>query len=312
MRRISNCRLSQGYTSYRRGIALLKPFRLRLIIVFTLLASLWVGCAGSRTRSVSTLTPDQPVLATINASPASDVRPELEQYFDGYKGAFVLYDLNHNRYIRYNPERCAERFLPASTFKILNSLIGLETGVIPDENYVIKWDGTHCEVASWNQDHTLKTAIQNSVVWYYQELARRVGEQKMQSYVEAANYGNKDISGPIDTLWLEGGLRISADEQVEFLKRLYQDELPFSTGSMNIVKEILVLEKTDSYQFSGKTGSVQRVTPYVSWFVGYLETRESVYFFATNLENTGSYGLANGEMAKKITQNILQDLGLLP
>ena len=193
----------------------------------------------------------------------------------------------------------------------MNSLIGLETGVIPDENYVIKWDGTKYDIPSWNQDHTLKTAIQNSVVWYYQELARRVGKEKMQHYVDAANYGNQDLSGQIDTFWLEGGLRISADEQVGFLKRLYQGQLPFSVRSMNIVKGILVLEKTEAYQLSGKTGSAQRIMPHESWFVGYLETKGNVYFFATNFESSSSDGLANGETARQINRNILQDLGLL-
>jgi len=240
------------------------------------------------------------------------VKPELEKYFQGFKGAFVLYDLNSNQYIRYNPERCAERFIPASTFKIMNSLIGLETGVIPDENYVIKWDGTHYDIPSWNQDNTLKTAIQNSVVWYYQELARRVGNKKMQYYVDAAHYGNQNISGQIDTFWLEGGLRISADEQVELLKRLYQGSLPFSQRSMNIVKGILVMEKTGSYQLSGKTGSVQRITPHESWFVGYLETNGDVYYFATNYESTSPDGLASGDTAKQISLDVLRGLGYLP
>ncbi len=246
------------------------------------------------------------------ASPVSEVKPELERYFQGSKGAFVLYDLNSNQYIRYNPERCATGFIPASTFKIMNSLIGLETGVIPDENYVIPWDGKQYDIPSWNQAHTLKTAIQNSVVWYYQALARRVGKEKMQHYVDTANYGNKDISGQIDTFWLEGGLRISTDEQVEFLKRLYQNELPFSTRSMNIVKEILVLEKTESYQLSGKTGSAQRATPHQGWFVGYVETKGNVYFFATNFESDSPDGLANGDTARKTSRSILQGLGLLP
>jgi len=250
--------------------------------------------------------------ATATDSPKSLVKPELEKYFQGFKGAFVLYDLNSNQYIRYDPERCAERFIPASTFKIMNSLIGLEAGVIPDENYVIKWDGTHYDIPSWNQDNTLKTAIQNSVVWYYQELARRVGNEKMQYYVDAAHYGNQNISGQIDTFWLEGGLRISADEQVEFLKRLYQGDLPFSPRSINIVKKILVLEKTESYQLSGKTGSVQRVTPHEGWFVGYLETSGNVYFFATNYESSSSDGFANGDTAREISLDILQSLGLLP
>jgi len=245
---------------------------------------------------------------TAAAIPASEVRSELEKDLQGFKGAFVLYDLNRNRYIRYNPERCAERFIPASTFKIMNSLIGLETGAVPDADYVIKWDGTKYDVPAWNQDHTLRTAIQNSAVWYYQELARRVGEKKMQEYVDAAHYGNQNISGKIDTFWLEGSLRISAEEQVEFLKRLYKGELPFSQRSMNIVKEILVLEKTETYQLSGKTGSGQRITPHESWFVGYLETQGNVYIFAANIESLGSDG--NGDTAKEIVRNILKDLGL--
>jgi beta-lactamase class D len=139
-----------------------------------------------------------------------------------------------------------------------------------------------------------------------------VGNEKMQYYVDAAHYGNQNISGQIDTFWLEGGLRISADEQVEFLKRLYQGDLPFSPRSINIVKKILVLEKTESYQLSGKTGSVQRVTPHEGWFVGYLETSGNVYFFATNYESSSSDGFANGDTAREISLDILQSLGLLP
>ena len=205
---------------------MLATYHLRSLIGIMLLTALLVGCA--EIQSVSTSAPNQPIPATTTIGPASEVKPELEVFFGGFKGAFVLYDLNSNQYTRYNPERCAEPFIPASTFKIMNSLIGLDTGVIPDENYVIKWDGTQNVIPSWNQDHTLKTAIQNSVVWYYQELARRVGKEKMQYYVDAAHYGNQNISGQIDTFWLEGGLRISADEQVEFLKRLYKGDLPFS------------------------------------------------------------------------------------
>jgi len=287
-------------------------YRLRFIVGFILLTPLLAGCAEVQTKSASTPTSNLPMSATTTASSASEVKPELERYFQGFQGAFVLYDLNRTQYIRHNPKRCGERFLPASTFKIMNSLIGLETGVIPDEKYVIKWDGEQYNIPSWNQDHTLKTAMHYSVVWYYQELARRVGKEKMQHYMNAVCYGNQDISGQIDTFWLEGGLRISADEQVEFLKRLYQGDLPLSQRSMNIVKEILVLEKAESYQLTGKTGSVQRITPHEGWFVGYLETKGNVYFFATNYETPSPDGLANGATAEKISQDILRGLELLP
>ncbi len=275
--------------------------RLHLAAGFMLAATLWVGCAGTQSQPPPS---GQPAPAAP-ATPVSEVKPELGEYFQGFTGAFVLYDLSGNRTIRYNPERCAARFLPASTFKIMNSLIGLETGVIPDEAYVIKWDGTKYGVPAWNQDHTLETAIRNSVVWYYQELARRVGKERMQHYVDVTGYGNRDISGQIDTFWLEGGIRISAEEQVGFLKRLYESDLPFSQRSMDIVKDILVLEKTASYQLSGKTGSVQRVSPHVGWFVGYLEAGDKVYIFAANV------GDGDGNKAQEITRNILQGLGLL-
>ncbi len=242
----------------------------------------------------------------------SEEKPELEKFFEGMKGAFVLYDLNGQRTIRYNPQRCAEPFLPASTFKILNSLIGLETGVISDENYRIAWDGTNYEIPAWNQDQTLATAFQNSVVWYYQELARRIGEERMRQDVELAGYGNQDISGEIDTFWLEGSLRISADQQVDFLKRFYQNDLPFSKKSIDIVKKIMVLESADSYTFRGKTGSVQRLPIHTGWFVGYLERDGNVYFFATNIESADPDGFANGAAAREITENILVEEGLLP
>jgi beta-lactamase class D len=132
----------------------------------------------------------------------------------------------------------------------------------------------------------------------------------MQQYIDAAGYGNRDITGPVDVFWLNGTLRISADEQVEFLKQLYEGDLPFSERSMKIVKKILVLEKTEAYQLSGKTGSGQMDSLYTGWFVGYVEEENNVYFFATSIQGTTSD--AKGLTAKEITLNILQGLALLP
>lgn len=271
---------------------------LRLFVASILVLILFAGCIESSNTPVSSPTPT-----------SSEEEPQLEKYFQGFTGAFVLYDLNNDHYVRYNPERGSEQFLPASTFKILNSLIGLETGVIPDKNYTIQWDGMHYKISTWNQNHTLETAFQSSVVWYYQELARRVGEEKMQYYVDAVGYGNQDITGRIDSFWLDGAVRISADEQVELLKRLYRDDLPFSQRSLKIVKEIMILENTDTYRLSGKTGSGQVGTAYIGWFVGYVEELGNAYFFATNIE--ASTADAKGIKAKEITEDILQGLELL-
>jgi beta-lactamase class D len=238
-------------------------------------------------------------------SEAEKVIPELENYFQGFDGALVLYDLNANSYTRYNPEKCAARLLPASTFKIMNAMIGLETGAIPDENYSMRWDGTQYDIPTWNQDHTLKTAFRDSVVWYYQEVARRIGKENMQRYVDAVGYGNKDITGDLDTFWLDGAIRISADEQVELLKRVYQGELPFSQRSIQMVKEMMVIETDGTYELSGKTGSGLMDTLYIGWFVGYAEVDENVYVFAANITDSGPQ--AQGSKAREILLNILQE-----
>jgi beta-lactamase class D len=258
------------------------------------------------------------VLLGSCASPAAEtssgvmVNDGWGDYFEGNDGCFELYDLNKDQTTYYGQARCAQRFLPASTFKILSSLIALESGAIADENEVIPWDSTQYLYDTWNRDQTLRTAIQESVVWAYQELARRVGTEKMQAYVEAAEYGNADISGRIDSFWLDGALRISADEQIDVLKRLYFDDLPFYTRNIEIVKNILILEETDAYTLRGKTGSALRAGVHVGWFVGYLERGEEVYFFACNFGTEDDDVMLVGLEAKAIALEILADQELLP
>ena len=166
----------------------------------------------------------------------------------------------------HNPTRADQEFLPASTFKIPNSLIALETGVIADEREVLKWDGQKRSVPEWNKDHDMRSAIAVSAVWFYQELARRVGAKRMQEWIDRIGYGNRDLSGGIDQFWLTGGLRITARQQIEFLRRLYADELPFSARTRRIVKDILVLERTAEYVLRGKTG-LAGARPAGGWLV---------------------------------------------
>ncbi len=196
---------------------------------------------------------------------------------------------------------------PYSTFKIPNSLIGLETGVIPNQHHVIEWDGTEYPVEAWKQDHTLETAIRDSVVWYYRELAAQVGTERMQQHVSAIPYGNQDISGG-PTFWLASSLEISADEQIEFLRRLYANDLPFSPRSLDIVKEIIVLEARDDVIYRGKTGSCMAEDGReLGWFVGYIERDDTVHIFTLNIEGEA----AGGWQARKIAKAILEHLALL-
>lgn len=233
------------------------------------------------------------IILTILLLFASDIfaqkiesRKDWKTFYDNYNvtGCILIYDLNKNNYLIYNKDRCEDRFLPASTFKILNSLIALETKVIKDENEIIPWDSVKRQYDNWNMDQTLRTAIKYSAVWAYQELARKIGQERMQHFVDTVKYGNCNIGGGIDRFWLDGDLRISPFEQVEFLKRLYSEDLPFSKRSIRIVKDILINEQTDNYVLRGKTGWAARYEPQAGWYIGYLEENGNVYFFANNID----------------------------
>jgi beta-lactamase class D len=252
------------------------------------------------------------------AAEANFKQVDMSNFFGRYKTAsFVLYNCATDKYYVHNLEGARKRYSPCSSFKILNSLIGLETGVIKNENHVIEWDGKDGRLKIWNQDHTLTSAIKNSVVWYYQALAKSVGEKRMKKFVEAAQYGNMDISGGLTKFWLhgpEGTLKISALEQVEFLKKFVAEKLPFSEKNIRIVKKIIELQAGEDYSLSGKTGSGTENGRHVcGWFIGFVKTHKTEYVFATLIaaDYKSEDSPALGTVAKKITMNILKSMELI-
>lgn len=227
------------------------------------------------------------LFATFACGARSSDHPDWGERFEAAgvrQGCLTIYDQNANRYHRYNAERCARGFLPASTYKIFNSLVALETGVASDVAFTLPWDGTQRWLPVWNQDHDMRSAMRNSVVWYYQEIARRIGTERMSDYLRRAEYGNGDISAGIDRFWLEGGFRISPDDQVEFLRRLRAGSLPFRAETQEQVRSILVEADTAAYRLYAKTGlAIREPGDKIGWWVGYLEQNENVYFFALNI-----------------------------
>jgi beta-lactamase class D len=244
---------------------------------------------------------------------ACEERPELGRFFESYgvKGTFVLLDVQSGHRQCYNPARARERFLPASTFKIFNSLVALETRVIADQDEVIKWDGVKRARAEWNQDQRMREAFQRSTVWFYQELARRIGEERMRSFVTRESYGNCDISGGIDKFWLTGGMRISADEQIEFMRRLHQGELGFRDSVVNTVKNLLDLESNAEYTLRGKTGWGETNGRQIGWLVGSVQRQGRLSIYAMNLE-TSRKDFPMMEARRAIVFGILRKLGILP
>ena len=244
----------------------------------------------------------------------TSIRNDFKKYYDQFhvEGSFVLYDKHHDKFILYNKKQLNQAFSPASTFKICNSLIGIETGVIKDENFIIHWDGITRRNQIWNKDHDLKTAFKNSTVWYYQELARRVGGRRMKYWLDKANYGNADTSGGIDKFWLEGGgLRISPEQQINFLRLLHDNKLPFSQRTMDIEKSIMVAKDSFKYILRCKTGWGHQDNKDIGWYIGYLETKDHVYYFTNCIQTTDTNNKDFGKARIEIVDKIFEDLKLI-
>ncbi|MEM8614547.1 MAG: class D beta-lactamase [Cyanobacteria bacterium P01_H01_bin.105] len=252
------------------------------------------------------LTETMPAPAVAQIAQAADFSQHFQEL--GIEGSIIIYDLNQDRTYQHNSERNVTPYLPASTFKILNSLISLEAGVIASDLAILTWDGTERSIPAWNRDLNLRTAFQVSAVWFYQVLARRVGHERMQQWVASAAYGNQTIGSTddIDTFWLNGDLRITPQEQIQFLRRLHSDDLPFSGNTLAAVKDIMVVEQTPDYTIRAKTGWAY--VPKIGWYVGYVEQNDNVYFFATNIDIRDETDL---KMRLEVTRRSLETLQLL-
>ena len=276
--------------------------RVAFLLSIALLTS---ACAGSSNS--------QPVANSQSAERNEFTeREDFGRYFreEGVTGTLLIYDLRTDRFLVHDAERARKGSIPASTFKIANSMIALETGSMADTSTVLEWDGKDRGVEVWNRDHSMTTAFRNSVVWYYQEAARRTGKNRMQSYVSRMDYGNADLSGAaIDSFWLEGNLRISAAEQIGLLRRLYRNELPFSEETLDKVKGIMVEERgqTESgerYLLRSKTGWAQEI----GWYVGYVVSDGRPYFFALNMDMPK---IEQAPIRKRIVRAALDDLDVI-
>lgn len=235
----------------------------------------------------------------------------LKKYFDAknVEGCFTMLNNTDGQITVYNMNLDTTRVLPASTFKIVNSLIGLQTGAIKDENMVIKWDGVRRPVKEWNKDMNMKEAFKVSCVPYYQEVARRIGADTMRQWIDSLSYGNKNIDGPIDSFWLNNHLKISPDEQLGLMKRLYFDQLPFRKSVQQTVRDVMLQEDNTAYKLSYKTGwGFDEANHSIGWLVGWIEENRHVYFFATLVKSENKdFDMTRARL--DITKDILKELG---
>ena len=228
-------------------------------------------------------------------------------------GSILVYDPQADTYYSNNFERAERSQLPASTYKIPHSIIALETGVVNDDSTLFPWDGEERAMAMWEQDLIFRDAFRLSCVPCYQDVARRIGEERMREYLKKLDYGTMDVTvDNIDQFWLEGNSRISQYQQIDFLRRFYRSELPIADRTEMIVKRMMIVDDATTYRLSGKTGWAKRDGYDNGWFVGYLETKGNVYFFATNIEpqeaaDTDAFIKARAE----VTRQAFQALGII-
>jgi beta-lactamase class D len=235
----------------------------------------------------------------------------LKKYFDDNKvdGCFTMLDNTSGEIAVYNMQMDTTRFLPASTFKIVNSLIGLQTGDIINDTMIIKWDGVTRPIQAWNKDMGMKEAFNASCVPYYQEVARRIGADTMKRWIDSIHYGNANCSGPVDSFWLNNRLKVSPDEQLGLLKKLFFGQLSFRQGAQESVRQAMLQENNTAYKLSYKTGwGIDEQKNNIGWVVGWIEENLHIYFFVTLVKSPD----ANIDMVKvrmDITKGILKQKG---
>lgn len=227
---------------------------------------------------------------------------------DKVRGTMVIASLDGSTTYVHDVQRARRRYPVASTFKILNTLIALQEGAVKGKDEIIRWDGHQYDFPGWNHDQSLESAFKVSCVWYYQELARRVGAEKYRDYLRLCSFGKLDEPFEATTFWLDGSLRASAFEQVDLLRRVCSRSLPFSAAAYETLGEIMVVEKTSKVVIRAKSGWAARGVQQQGWYVGWVDTGRGVWLFAMNMDL-----LSPGELPlrQRITREALQVKGII-
>ena len=252
------------------------------------------------------------ILSSCSVNKAK-INDDLKKYFDAKKvdGCFTMLNNADGTITVYNMALDTMRVTPASTFEMVNSLIALQTGIVTDTNMILKWDGITRSNKDWNSNLTLANAFRVNSVPHFQELARRIGRDTLHQWIDSISYGNKNINGAIDSFWLNNNLKISPDEQLGFLKKLYFDQLPFRKSEQEAVRSMMLQEENTLYKLSYKTGlGLDEQNNAIGWLAGWIEENRHVYFFVT-LVKTPDKEVDMRSVRLNITKDILKDLGFL-
>lgn len=251
----------------------------------------------------------------IFVAASADAQKIDKSLFGNYQSALIIQNRLTGEVVNLDPSLGARRLPPCSTFKIYNTLIGLELGLISDPDAPwYQWDGVHRDIEGWNQDLTLRQAFKVSAVPAFQSLARQIGVERMKKYIQEIGYGTQDLSPGVDMFWLPRSgrvsIQISAEEQVALLSKLLDGQLPFSQENIATLKEVMKVVQTDKGTLYGKTGSGAGEDGQwnLGWFVGFLESGNTTYIFACNITEGES---PSGKTARALVEAVFKAQGLL-
>ncbi len=258
-------------------------------------------------------------LLSIGPRPAA-AGVDFKKVFADRDACFLISELESGKIVsQYNEKRCKERFSPCSTFKIPAAVMAFDKGILKDENQVVKWDGIKRDRSELNQDQTPFTWMKESIKWVTEWIMPQVGEKKIQGYLDAFEYGNKDFSGGLKDAWVTSSLKISAIEQISFLSRLWKSELPVSKRSMDLTKKIIFIKNlSNGSELYGKTGTgcleghdcLERPNRMLGSFVGALKTKPHTYIFAANASDLKPQGPPGGPRMRQSVIEILEEMKL--
>lgn len=232
-------------------------------------------------------------------------------------GSVTVYDHSRQHFTYTDSVDAFKEAQPASTFKIINLLIALETGVIKDEMTVVKWPGkTDTTLYGYRpdiyKDMTVKEAFEVSAGWVFIELAKKIGRKKYAQYLKASDYGNQDLSEKGDDFWNFGNFKISPVGQIRFLTKVYEGKTPFSQRNIAILKRVMITEQTAQYTIRSKTGWTRIDGKDIGWWTGYVEREGKAYFFATRLvKDRAAYNPDFGQCRKELTKKVLRELRII-
>ena len=291
-RRILNIAIFRKETLYQK---------MRALIIYLVISAVFIGCTpilsiGASTQDVYHFHDTDKNISLLDVS----------AIFGSYDGSFVLYDNHLDSWKIYNLEEANKRIPPDSTYKIYDALLGLESGIITPEHSSMAWNGEHFSYSAWENDQDLNSAMQNSVNWYFQTMDSQLGLNKIQEFLNEIEYGNQTTSSNLKLYWSDFSLKISPIEQVELLKKFNTNGFHLHSQNVLSVKNAIKIAGTSDGTFYGKTGTGcidgQDIN---GWFIGYIETSDNIYYFATNIQSDSN---ATGKKALEITSAILKKL----